>query len=98
MSRSLFHRDAPHLSNVHQLLTQEGVRAVPLVAPPETVARPVIDMLPAPSLPALPHKTSLVLGLATVDHSGRVRDRLVLAALGWRPGDRTQAAVRGTTV
>jgi bifunctional DNA-binding transcriptional regulator/antitoxin component of YhaV-PrlF toxin-antitoxin module len=32
--------------------------------------------------------------MAGVDHSGRVRDRLVLAALGWEPGDRTDVTVR----
>lgn len=31
--------------------------------------------------------------MAAVDHSGRVRDRLVLAALGWEPGDHTDVTM-----
>jgi len=68
------------------------------VAPPDTVAHPAIEGLPTPSLPALPQRSPFVLGLSTVDHSGRIRDRVVLTALNWHSGDRTRAAIRGTTV
>ena len=50
-----------------------AARTLPLVVPP---VRP----------PALPR--DVVYGLARVDRSGRVADRTVTGALGWRGGDR----------
>lgn len=35
-----------------------------------------------------------MLGQATVDHSGRVRDRTVQATLNWSPGHRTSTTIR----
>jgi bifunctional DNA-binding transcriptional regulator/antitoxin component of YhaV-PrlF toxin-antitoxin module len=67
--------------------------AVSLFVPPETVTRPAAAPLPVPPVAELP-AAALVLGMAGVDHSGRVRDRLVFAALGWGPGDRTDVTVR----
>lgn len=63
-----------------------GEPPIPLFVPPEVVARLAGVSLPVPPLTELPAR-ELVLGMAAVDHSGRVRDRLVLAALGWMPGD-----------
>lgn len=68
---------------------------VSLIVPPETVPHIVCEELPLPPLLEPAPDTSLVLGLATVDHSGRVRDRLVIDTLRWVSGDRTSAAVRG---
>jgi bifunctional DNA-binding transcriptional regulator/antitoxin component of YhaV-PrlF toxin-antitoxin module len=70
-----------------------GEPPVSLFVPPETVARPAGGSLLVPPLAELP-AAAWVLGTAGVDHSGRVRDRLVLAALGWEPGDRTDVSVR----
>lgn len=70
-----------------------GEPPVPLFVPPEAVTRLVCAPLPAPLVAERP-AAALVLGMAGVDHSGRVRDRLVLAALGWEPGDRTDVTVR----
>jgi hypothetical protein len=45
------------------------------------------EPLPLPVLP--PHRTSTVVyGASAVDDRGRVVDRVVLRALGWRPGHR----------
>lgn len=66
---------------------------VSLFVPPATVARPAGAPLPVPPVAELP-AAALVLGMAGVDHSGRVRDRLVFVALGWEPGDRTDVTVR----
>lgn len=70
-------------------------RPIPLLVPPEPVPHIVCEALPLPPLLEPAPDTSLVLGLATIDHSGRVRDRLVMDALRWVSGDRTSAAVRG---
>jgi hypothetical protein len=44
----------------------------------------------------VPVRTSrLVYGLAAVDDRGRVADRVVLRALGWRPGQRLTIAETG---
>jgi hypothetical protein len=69
-------------------------RPVALIVPPETAPHLAGEVLTLPTLPEPPPDTPLVLGLATVDHSGRIRDRLVLAALAWGPGDRTSTTVR----
>ena len=61
-----------------------AARTLPLTVPP---ARP-------PSLPG-----DVVYGLARVDRSGRVADRSVTGALGWRGGDRlTLTAEAGVVV
>ncbi len=52
-----------------------AARTLPLAVPP-ALSRP----------PALPR--DVVYGLARVDRSGRVADRTVTGALGWRGGDR----------
>jgi hypothetical protein len=50
--------------------------------------------LPLPSL--IPHRTSsLVYGLAALDDRGRVADRVVMRALGWRAGLRLVIAETG---
>ena len=61
-----------------------AARTLPLTVPP---VRP----------PALPR--DVVYGLAHVDRSGRVADRTVTGALGWRGGDRlTLTAEAGVVV
>jgi hypothetical protein len=70
-----------------------GEAPMSLFVPPETVARQAGVPLPASPVAELPAAT-LVLGMAGVDHSGRVRDRLVLAALGWESRDHTDVTVR----
>jgi hypothetical protein len=61
-----------------------AARTLPLTVPP---VRP----------PALPR--DVVYGLAHIDRSGRVADRTVTGALGWRGGDRlTLTAVAGVVV
>lgn len=74
--------------------TEPNERPVPLIVPPETVPHTVGEVLPLPTMPTPPPDKSVVLGLAAVDHSGRVRDRVVLAALRWGPGDRINTSVR----
>ena len=70
-----------------------GELPVSLFVPPKTLSRPASVPLLMPPV-AEPPAAPLVLGMAAVDHSGRVRDRLVLAALGWQPGDPTDVTVR----
>ncbi len=71
-----------------------GERPVPLFVPPDPVpptSVPVpLPVLPTPSPALLPASEGLLIGVAAVDHSGRVGDRLLITALGWRPGDRTE--------
>lgn len=40
--------------------------------------------------------SSLLVGMAAIDHSGRLRDRALLAALGWQAGDRLVVQVYQT--
>ncbi|GHF35442.1 hypothetical protein GCM10017566_05300 [Amycolatopsis bartoniae] len=42
-------------------------------------------VLPLPTLPA-PRTNDVVYGLSRLDCRGRIADRAVVAALGWRPG------------
>jgi hypothetical protein len=64
----------------------DAARTLPLAVPP-ALSRP----------PALPG--DVVYGLAHVDRSGRVADRTVTGALGWRGGDRlTLTAEAGVVV
>ncbi|TNC19423.1 hypothetical protein [Amycolatopsis alkalitolerans] len=55
-----------------------------------------------PDLPA-PHagqhsKSDMVVGMARVDRTGRVRERSVFDALGWRPGQRLWLESRGEVI
>jgi hypothetical protein len=59
------------------------VRTLPLAAPPEL----------APALAA-----DVVYGLGRIDASGRVADRTVMCALGWRGGDRLTLTVSAGVV
>lgn len=65
-------------------------RSVELFVPPEIVEQPSAVSLPVPVLPqpAMWSGSSLLVGMAAVDHSGRLRDQALLAVLGWNPGDR----------
>lgn len=65
-------------------------RSVELFVPPEMVARPSVVALPVPVLPqpAMWSGRRCWVGMAAVDHSGRLRDQALLAVLGWQPGDR----------
>lgn len=71
---------------------------IPPLIPPDAV---VVRSVPPPPLPALPttrQRPDLVIGVAAVSHSGRVRDRVLLDALGWRSGDRLGLRVADSTV
>ena len=72
-----------------------GAAARPVRAP--AAARTLPLAVPAARLPALGR--DVVYGLARVDRSGRVADRTVTGALGWRGGDRlTLTAEAGRVV
>jgi bifunctional DNA-binding transcriptional regulator/antitoxin component of YhaV-PrlF toxin-antitoxin module len=74
----------PSSAAAHPARAPAAARTLPLTVPP---ARP----------PALPR--DVVYGLAHVDRSGRVADRTVTGALGWRGGDRlTLTAEAGVVV
>ena len=86
-----------------------GTLIAPVIPSPATAAgRPArapaaARMLPLAVPPALSRPPSLgrdvVYGLARVDRSGRVADRTVTGALGWRGGDRlTLTAEAGVVV
>jgi hypothetical protein len=59
----------------------------------ETSGAPLVAELTAP-----PHVSPLVFAMAGVDADGRVQDRSVVAALGWRAGHRLQMQVIGGSV
>jgi hypothetical protein len=67
---------------------------VPLLIPPELLPLPRGGRLPAAPL-ALPAQAQssdiefgpIIVGVAAIDGSGRVRERTVLAALAWGPGE-----------
>lgn len=65
-------------------------RSVELFVPPEVVERPSVVALPVPVLPrpVVWSGSSLWVGKAAVDYSGRLRDQALLAVLGSSPGDR----------
>jgi hypothetical protein len=42
-----------------------------------------------------PGRPDVVYGFGRIDASGRVADRVTIAALGWRGGDRLASFVRG---
>jgi hypothetical protein len=69
----------------------------PLI-PPDTVAREPIPTLPVPALPTIRHATDLLIGVAAVSHSGRVRDQALLDALSWAPGDRHSVDLLDSTI
>jgi bifunctional DNA-binding transcriptional regulator/antitoxin component of YhaV-PrlF toxin-antitoxin module len=50
------------------------------------------------ALPRVPPDTGLLLGVAAVSHSGRVRDRVLIDALGWQPGDRLRLNITDTAI
>jgi hypothetical protein len=60
---------------------------------PDTGSTPTSRTLPIPSLPA-PRSRSTLYGLSTVDCRGRIADRTVIDALGWRPGNRLDIGER----
>lgn len=74
-------------------------QSVELFVPPEMVQRPSVVALPVPVLPqpAMWSGSSLWVGMAAVDHSGRLRDQALLAVLGWSPGDRVAIRVYAQT-
>jgi len=47
-----------------------------------------------PTVPGTTTCAGVVIGVAAVSHSGRVRDLTLLDALGWAPGDRTTIGLR----
>jgi hypothetical protein len=61
----------------------------PLILP-DTVEPEPVRPLPMPTLPTRQPDTKLLIGVAAVSHSGRVRDQALFDALGWIPGDRVR--------
>jgi hypothetical protein len=59
-----------------------------LFVPPDTVVHRQPEPLPVQVLPIPPTDWALVVGIAAVNRSGRVREQLLVSALGWRGGDR----------
>lgn len=58
-----------------------------------------IRRMPLAAPPAVPARGDVAYGLGRVDSSGRVADRTVIGALGWRPGDRlTFTAAAGVVI
>ena len=56
-----------------------------------------LPMAAAPEVPAVP--SDVVYGTGRIDESGRVADRAMIGAVGWRPGDRlTFTAAAGVVV
>ena len=55
---------------------------------PATTRR--LPVATTPDVPALP--ADVVYGFGRIDASGRVADRVITSALGWRPGDRLALA------
>jgi hypothetical protein len=62
--------------------------ATPLIPPTSAPAPTAPQTLPLNPLQRTTHNSGLVIGIASVSHSGRVRDIAVMSALGWVPGDR----------
>lgn len=61
---------------------------------PGTVRR--LPVAAVPAIPAVPD--DVVYGLGRIDASGRVADRAITSALGWRPGDRLALAAEAGVV
>jgi hypothetical protein len=60
----------------------------------KTSAAHPLPLAVAPEIPAAPD--DVLYGFGRIDASGRVADRVITSALGWRPGDRlTLTAVEG---
>lgn len=51
-----------------------------------------------PTLPRPVTHAGVLIGVAAVSHSGRVRDLPLLDALGWAPGDRTTTDLQDGTI
>jgi hypothetical protein len=68
--------------------TTDEPHATPLIPPTSAPALTAPQTLPLIPLPRTAHDSGLVIGIASVSHSGRVRDIAVMSALGWVPGDR----------
>jgi redox-sensitive bicupin YhaK (pirin superfamily) len=73
---------------------------ITLLIPPELPPLGVVRGLPTPALPRAREADQggtdcgrIVLGVAAVDGSGRVRERVLLAALGWGRGERLEVRV-----
>lgn len=66
---------------------------VALFVPPEGDLHPAITPLPLPSLADPPPRSTLLIGIAAVDRSGRLREHDLVTALGWQSGDRFSVAV-----
>jgi hypothetical protein len=60
-------------------------RPVAPLIPPDTVAPLPHQPLPLPALPTIAGDTGLMIGVAAVSHSGRIRHQVLLDALGWSP-------------
>jgi hypothetical protein len=73
-------------------------RPVPQLIPPDVVTPVPVTPLPLPALPAITSDPGLVIGVAGVSHAGRVRDQVVLDALGWAAGDRLTSTVLDCTI
>lgn len=70
---------------------------LPDVATESVAVPPPLPVLPPLTLPAV--TAELLLDVAVIDRSGRFSARGLLAALGWRPGDRVAIdAVHGAAV
>jgi hypothetical protein len=61
---------------------------------PATARR--LPVATTPDVPALP--PDVVYGFGRIDASGRVADRVITSALGWRPGDRLALAAEAGVV
>jgi bifunctional DNA-binding transcriptional regulator/antitoxin component of YhaV-PrlF toxin-antitoxin module len=59
---------------------------------------PPAPSLPLHALPRVPPDAGLLLGVAAVSHSGRVRDRVLIYALGWQPGNRLRLDITDTAI
>jgi hypothetical protein len=73
-------------------------RPVAPLIPSDTVAPLPHQPLPLPALPTIAGDTGLLIGVAAVNHAGRVRDQVLLDALGWSPGERLHLDVLDSTL
>jgi hypothetical protein len=83
----------PAISGV---LPVTGERPIALFLPPDPVR--TLSVPPPAELAIVVPKTSLLVGVAVVDRSGRVRDRVLITALGWSTGDRLHCEVHSTAL
>lgn len=70
---------------------------LPAREPPPPASLPVLAREPR-SARAGPLMDDTLVGIAAFDHSGRIRDRVLIDALGWRPGDPTAVRLGSDTV